>query len=68
MNDEEPKKKNEEYIEAAELFLKCKAPVKAAFCLKQANEGKLAADVYEGIGQVVSLCINVFSRIEIHFV
>ncbi|KAL4228783.1 TPR and ankyrin repeat-containing protein 1 [Mactra antiquata] len=46
-----PKRMHEEFMCAAELYLQCNKPVKAALCLQNAKEKELAAGLFEKLGQ-----------------
>ena len=42
----------EEFLHAAELYLDCHKPGKAAVCLQNAREKELSAQLFEKLGQV----------------
>ncbi|WAR27587.1 TRNK1-like protein, partial [Mya arenaria] len=42
---------HDEFLCAAELYLECNKPAKAALCLQNAKEQKLAAEMFEKLGQ-----------------
>ena len=42
----------EEFLHAAELYLDCQKPGKAAVCLQNAREKELSAQLFEKLGQV----------------
>ncbi|XP_052783611.1 TPR and ankyrin repeat-containing protein 1-like [Mya arenaria] len=46
-----PRKMRDEFLYAAELYLECNKPAKAALCLQNAKERELAAELFEKLGQ-----------------
>ena len=42
----------DEFLHAAELYLDCNRPTKAAICLQNAREKELSAQLFEKLGQV----------------
>jgi len=59
---ERPREMREEFLVAAELYLECEKPAKAALCLLNAKEKELSAQLFEKLGQVTCFyctCITV---------
>ncbi|XP_052214395.1 TPR and ankyrin repeat-containing protein 1-like isoform X2 [Dreissena polymorpha] len=48
---DKPRQMRDEFLHAAELYLECNKPPKAALCLQNAKERGLAAELFEKLGQ-----------------
>ena len=47
-----PREMRREFLKAAEMYLNCSKPAKAAICLQNAKELELAAELFEKLSQV----------------
>lgn len=57
-----PEDMNEAFLLAAEQFLECKQPNKAAICLQNAREKELVAHLYENLNQVMDRLYVLYAK------
>ncbi|KAH3807156.1 hypothetical protein DPMN_135489 [Dreissena polymorpha] len=55
----------DEFLHAAELYLECNKPAKAALCLQNAKERGLAAELFEKLGQVWFISIKEATEVKL---